>query len=129
MSDGALPEDHEHAKRWISYRRCCANHRTNGDFLGRAAAASLYAGEQRHDDPEVVVFDDEAKTLQAQSGPKTYRFSDVSISNVAISGDAGAVSVGIDRSSLGMVWQRYTSEKPTIEYGQCQKTAASAAGH
>jgi hypothetical protein len=73
----------------------------------------------------VVVFDDHAKTLQAQSGTQTYNFSDVSISNVAISGNAGVVSLGIDRSSLGMVWQQYTAEKPTIDYGQCQKNQAS----
>ncbi len=79
--------------------------------------------------PIVVVFDDDAKTLQAQSGTQTYSFTDVSISNVAISGSAGAVSLGIDRSSLGMVWQQYSAEKATIEYGQCQKGAVPTADH
>jgi len=85
--------------------------------------ASSQAAAQKQ--PIVVVYDDDAKTLQAQSGTQTYHFSDVSISNVAISGSAGAVSLGIDRSSLGMVWQQYTAEKTTIEYGHCQKTAVS----
>jgi len=85
--------------------------------------ASSQAAAQKQ--PIVVVYDDNAKTLQAQSGTQTYHFSDVSISNVAISGNAGAVSLGIDRSSLGMVWQQYTAEKTTIEYGQCRKAAGS----
>ncbi len=75
--------------------------------------------------PIIVVFDEEAKTLRAQSGTETYSFSDISISNVAISGSVGAVSLGIDRSSLGMVWQQYSAEKPTIQYGQCQRSASS----
>lgn len=79
--------------------------------------------------PIVVVFDDDAKTLQAQSGTQTYSFANVFISNVAISGNSGAVSVGIDRSSLGMVWQQYAAEKATIAYGQCQKGADPAAYH
>ena len=79
--------------------------------------------------PIVVVFDDAAKTLEAKSGTQTYSFTDVSISNVAISGSAGDVSLGIDRSSLGMVWQQYTPEKTTIEYGKCQIGAASTAEH
>jgi hypothetical protein len=77
----------------------------------------------------VVVFDDDAKTLQTQSGSQTYRFTDVSISNVAISGSAGAVSLGIDRSSLGMVWQQYAPETPAITYGKCQNSPASTADH
>jgi len=77
--------------------------------------------------PIVVVFDDNAKTLQAQSGSQSYNFTDVSISNVAISGSAGAVSLGIDRSSLGMVWQQYTPGKATIAFGKCQSGAASTA--
>jgi hypothetical protein len=74
--------------------------------------------------PTIVVFDEDAKTLQAQSGTQTYTFGDISISNVAISGSVGAVSLGIDRSSLGMVWQQYSAGKATIQYGQCQKSAA-----
>jgi hypothetical protein len=78
--------------------------------------------------PIVVVFDDTAETLQAQAGNKRYSFSNVSISNVAISGDVDDVSLGIDRSSLGMVWQQYGSENVTTEYGQCQPPPASTGG-
>jgi hypothetical protein len=75
--------------------------------------------------PIIVAFDEDAKTLRAQSGTQTYSFSNISISNVAISGSVGTVSLGIDRSSLGMVWQQYSAEKATIQFGQCQKTTSS----
>ena len=93
----------------------------------RCALASSQTAAQNQ--PIVVVFDDAAKTLQAQSGTQSYNFTDVSISNVAISGNAGTVSLGIDRSSLGIVWQQYAAEKTTIEYGQCQNSAAPSADH
>ena len=89
----------------------------------------LASGQAAQNQPLVVVFDDDAKTLQVQSGSQTYSFTGVSISNVAISGSAGAVSLGIDRSSLGMVWQQYAPENATIEYGSCQKSAALTADH
>jgi len=93
----------------------------------RCVLASSQTAAQNQ--PIVVVFDDDAKTLQAQSGSQTYSFTDVSISNVAISGSAGDISLGIDRSSLGMVWQQYAPEKTTVEYGKCQNSAASTASH
>lgn len=76
--------------------------------------------------PIVVVFDDTAKTLQAQAKGQSYAFSDVSISNVAISGDVDDVSLGIDRSSLGMVWQEYASDRVTTQYGQCRANSAAS---
>jgi hypothetical protein len=74
--------------------------------------------------PVVVVFDDTAKTLQAKAGDQSYTFGNVSISNVAISGDVDDVSLGIDRSSLGMVWQQYGTDPVTIQYGQCRANPA-----
>ena len=77
--------------------------------------------------PIVVSFDADAKTLKAQDGNQSYNFANVSISNVAISGDTGNASVGIDRSSLGVVWQQYGAGKASIQFGQCQPSASSAA--
>ena len=77
-------------------------------------------------EPVTVIFDDDAKTLQAQRGGQSYSLNDVSISNVAISGDVGAVSFSIDRSSLGVVWQQYGADKVTIEYGRCRQNSAAA---
>lgn len=67
-----------------------------------------------------VIFDDTAKTLLAQEGSQNYSFGDVSISNIAISGSIAAVSLGIDRSSLGMVWQQYEPDKVITQFGQCR---------
>ncbi len=77
--------------------------------------------------PITIIFDDNVKTLQAQEGEQNYSFGNVSISNVAISGDVGAVSLGIDRSSLGMVWQQYQPDKVITNFGQCQPTPGPAA--
>ncbi len=75
------------------------------------------ASERR---PVVVVFDKDAKTLTAKDGDYSYAFSKVSISNVAISGLVDNVSIGIDRSSLGIVWQQYGTDKVATEYGRCR---------
>jgi hypothetical protein len=69
--------------------------------------------------PIAVVFDEDAKTLTAKDGDQTYSFSKVSISNVTINGLDDKVSFGIDRSSLGIVWQQYEADKVTTEYGHC----------
>jgi hypothetical protein len=70
--------------------------------------------------PIVVVFDEDAKTLTAKDGDHSYSFSQISISNVTINGLDGDVSLGIDRSSLGIVWQQYGADKVTTEYGLCR---------
>lgn len=78
--------------------------------------------------PIVVVFDEAAKTLQAQAGNQSYSFGNVSISTVAISGDVDDVSLGIDRSSFGIAWQQYGADKVTTKFGQCRPAPASTAG-
>jgi len=73
----------------------------------------------------VIMFDESAKTLKAQDGNQNYSFSNVSISNIAISGDVNSVSVGIDRSSLGIVWQHYATDKVVTEFGHCRQSEAN----
>lgn len=87
------------------------------------------AGNQQSSQSQsiIVSFDPEAKTLQARVGNHNYTFGDVSISNVSISGHVGNISIGIDRSSLGIVWQQYGSGKASIQFGQCQRSAPDAA--
>ena len=77
--------------------------------------------------PVAVVFDDDGKTLSAQDGDRNYSFGNVSISNIAISGDIDDVGLGIDRSSSGIVWQQYRPNKTVIEFGQCRRTNLPAA--
>lgn len=89
--------------------------------------ANQLASENR---PIAVSFDDAAKTLSAQAGGQNFSFDNVSISTIAISGNNSTSSVGIDRSSLGIVWQQYGAASAT-EFGQCQpgNAAAPAAPH
>jgi hypothetical protein len=76
--------------------------------------------------PIVVVFDEDAKTLTAKDSDHTYSFSKISISNVSINGLGDTVSLGVDRSSFGIVWQQYGSgaDKATTEFGHCLPAAA-----
>ena len=74
--------------------------------------------------PIIVLFDENAKTLTAKDGEKSYSFNKVSISNVAINGISDSISLGIDRSSLGIVWQYYAADKVKIEFGHCQPIGA-----
>jgi len=62
--------------------------------------------------------------LTAEEGSRVYSFMKVSISNVAINGQAEGVSLGIDRSSLGIVWQQYEADKVRTEYGHCHPIRA-----
>ncbi len=73
-----------------------------------------------------VVFDDAAKTLSAQSGGQNFSFTSVSISNVTINGATDTISIGIDRSSLGVVWQKYNSTNVVTEYGKCRRSGHPA---
>ena len=76
--------------------------------------------------PIVVVFDEDKKILTAAEGGRSYSFTKVSISNVSINGDDDSVSLGIDRSSFGIVWQQYGTDKVRTEYGQCHPARAPA---
>ena len=75
--------------------------------------------------PIVVTFDEDRKALQALVGSQSYSFSQVSISTVSISGQSGDVSLGIDRSSFGVVWQQYGPGQPVIEFGRCRAAESS----
>lgn len=86
--------------------------------------ATRPASESR---PLIVVFDDDARTLKVEDDKNTYDFTTVSISNVTINGESAALSLGIDRSSLGIVWQKYGTTGVTTEFGRCQRAADAPA--
>lgn len=46
-------------------------------------------------------------------------------SYIAISGQTDDVCLGIDRSSLGILWQQYEANKVNTDYGHCHPTRAS----
>ncbi|HML08693.1 MAG TPA: hypothetical protein VK430_11270 [Xanthobacteraceae bacterium] len=68
----------------------------------------------------VVVYDEDNKTLTAEASGRRYSFSKVTITYIAISGHADDISLGIDRSSLGIVWQQYEADRVNTEYGHCR---------
>ncbi len=70
--------------------------------------------------PVTVVYDEDNKTLTAEAGGRYYSFSKVTITYIAINGQIDDVSLGIDRSSLGIVWQQYGADKVNTEYGHCR---------
>jgi hypothetical protein len=70
----------------------------------------------------VVVFDEDEKSITAEQDGRSYSFTKVSISNVSISGHTDGISLGIDRSSLGIVWQQYSTDRVRTEYGHCHQS-------
>lgn len=75
----------------------------------------------------VVEFDPNGKTLNAVANGQSYSFSTISISNVVLSGTTGDVSMAVDRSSYGIVWQQYGTSGVITEYGHCQRPQDSPA--
>jgi hypothetical protein len=86
-------------------------HCTLTDTLARPGSQSL---------PVMIVYDVDNKTLTAERDGRHYAFNKVTITYIAISGHADDVSLGIDRSSLGIVWQQYQADKVNTEYGHCR---------
>ncbi len=74
--------------------------------------------------PVTVVYDEDNNTLAAEAAGRHYSFSKVTITYIAISGHADDISLGIDRSSLGIVWQQYGADKVNTEYGHCRSPQA-----
>ena len=76
--------------------------------------------------PVAVVFDEDQKTLTVEEGGHSYTFTTVTITYISISGRAEDVSIGIDRSSLGIVWQQYGGDRVQTEYGHCKRAGQPA---
>jgi hypothetical protein len=78
--------------------------------------------------PIIVIFDNATNVLEAEEGGKTHTLHNVSVSSVSISGSADDVSLGIDRSSRGIVFQDYRAagKAVAIEFGRCQPAASTA---
>jgi hypothetical protein len=78
--------------------------------------------------PIIVTFDDATNVLEAEEGGRTHTLHNVSVSSISISGNADDVSLGIDRSSRGIVFQDYraTGKAVAIEFGRCQPATSTA---
>ena len=67
-----------------------------------------------------VIFDDDAKTLIIKEGGAETRLGKVAISQTSMTGAAGNISLGIDRSSWGIVFQTYGQDSTRNEFGECR---------
>ncbi len=78
--------------------------------------------------PIIVTFDDATNTLEAEEGGQTHILRNVSASSVSISGNGDDVSLGIDRSSHGIVFQDYgaAGKAVAIEFGRCRRDTSTA---
>lgn len=62
--------------------------------------------------PITIVFDEDAKTLTAKDGDRSFSFSKVSISNVSINGldDDALFAEGIGKDVVSRVWRKVRSD-------------------
>ena len=102
-------------------------------------SATAFAGEQRFDcvltdtaeqlasenHAVSIVLDEDHQNSQGAGWQSSYSFTKVAISALAISGEVDNVSIGIDRSSWGIVWQQYNADKVVTQFGRCRQSKAS----
>jgi len=93
----------------------------------RFACGLVAAAGQGDAETITVSLDEAARTATLTTAAGAYAFRNLAVSSVAVSGSAGAMSFGIDRSTLRLVWQRYDDNKTVIRYGECRR-AATAGG-
>jgi len=91
----------------------------------RFACGLAAAAGQGDAETITISFDEAARTATLTTAAGAYAFRNLAVSSVAVSGSAGAVSFGIDRSTLHLVWQRYDDNKTVIRYGACRRAATA----
>jgi hypothetical protein len=70
--------------------------------------------------PITVVFDQEAKALTAYPNGSPLVLTNVTMSQIAMSGYVnGQVSLSVDPSSWGIVFQTYKPDSTSTEFGMC----------
>ncbi|HLN10617.1 MAG TPA: hypothetical protein VK281_16890 [Xanthobacteraceae bacterium] len=73
--------------------------------------------------PITIAFDEDTKTITLDENGQARPLRNVAISNTSMSSHADDVSVGVDRSSLRVVFQTYGQGSVANEYGQCKPAA------
>jgi hypothetical protein len=76
----------------------------------------------------IIVFDEDAATMQWQEGKRIRDLTDVSISTTSMSGGERAMTIGISRSSWRIVLQTYQKNAVRTEFGVCAVSPASDPG-
>jgi len=77
------------------------------------------AVEQR---PLVILFDEDANTMQVQESGRTSTLADVSITMTSMSGAGANMTIGVSRSSWRIVRQTYQKNSVRTEFGVCSLT-------
>ena len=86
----------------------------------RAGPKSDQSAESRS---MMIVFDEEAQALTLYQGASVQALGRVTITQSSMSGAVGEITLGIDRSSWGIVFQTYGSDSMRAEFGECNLSA------
>jgi hypothetical protein len=70
-----------------------------------------------------IEFDEANKTITLDENGRARPLRDVAISNSSMSGGVDGISIGVDRSSLRVVFQAYGAESVANEFGRCTAAA------
>lgn len=70
-----------------------------------------------------VVFDEQKKALSVYQDGNVRVLDDVTITQITVSGTVDEISLGIDRSSLNIVFQTYGPDLMRAEFGTCSVSA------
>ena len=72
--------------------------------------------------PIIIAFDKEAKTLSVYQDGSARALNNVTISEISMNGSVDEISLGIDPSSLNIVFQTYGINSVRAEFGACSQS-------
>lgn len=92
----------------------------------RLQCALTYSGADGKDMTRAIAlaFDSEANTISVDDGTKHWDLGHVKISTISVNGYTADISVGIERSSLAIVFQTYSQTNSVAEFGICKQLGA-----
>jgi hypothetical protein len=70
-----------------------------------------------------IVFDEQTHALTVYKDASARTLKSVTITQSSMSGFLDDISLGVDRSSWGIVFQTYASDSPQVEFGDCKLSA------
>ncbi len=70
-----------------------------------------------------IEFDEANKTITLDEDGRARPLRNVAISNSSMSGGVDGITVGVDRSSLRVVYQAYGADSVANEFGRCTAAA------
>ena len=89
----------------------------------RLIKAEIQSGSQSEQVAEdrsiIVVFDEQTRALTVYQDANGQALNGVTITQSSMSGAVGEISLGLERSSWGIVFQTYGSDSMRAEFGEC----------